>query len=242
MKKHEKEALIGMLRCFTAELLGTFALTFVDAGGAVISSLYPAQVSPEARALATGLLVMAMIFSLGNVSGAHINPAVTFSFALRRVFPWRELPLYWMAQVGGAVLAALLLLAVFGPVQHLGANRPHFDVLGSLIMESALSCLLILVILSTSTRLKVMGPNAAIPVGATVALAALFARPVSEAVMNPARALGPALVSGKLDHVWIYIAGPLLGGAVAVFLTWLVHGRQNPAEVEAAQGDKHERQ
>lgn len=240
MKKQEE--IIGMLRCFLAELLGTFALTFVDAGGSVISTLYPEQVSPEARALATGLLVMAMIFSLGNVSGAHINPAVTFSFALRRVFPWREVPLYWTAQIGGAVLAALLLLATFGPVKDMGANKPHFDLFSSLIMESTLSCLLILVILSTSTRLKVVGPNAAIPVGATVALAALFARPISEAVMNPARALGPALVSGKMDQVWIYIIGPLAGGAVAVFLTWLVHGRQNPAEIQAAQGDKHERQ
>lgn len=232
-----QQDLPGVLRSLFAELLGTFALTFVDAGGAVIAAVSHDAVTLAARSAASGLLVMAVIYAFGNLSGAHINPAVTFAFALRRDFPWRRVPFYWLAQVGGAVLAALFLLALFGNVAHLGATRPHYGVTSAFLMELALSCLLITVILNVATRLKVVGPNAALAAGGTVALCGLFAKPVSDASMNPARSLGPALVSGSLEQVWIYLAAPVLGALLAVLFMAILHGRRDPGEVEAATGD-----
>ncbi|WP_418128029.1 aquaporin [Thermithiobacillus tepidarius DSM 3134] len=146
-------------------------------------------------------------------------------------------PFYWLAQVGGAVLAALFLLALFGNVDHLGATRPHYGTTSAFLMELALSCLLITVILNVATRLKVVGPNAALAAGGTVALCGLFAKPVSDASMNPARSLGPALVSGSLEQVWIYLAAPVLGALLAVLFMAILHGRRDPDEVEAATGD-----
>lgn len=232
-----QQDLPGVLRSLFAELLGTFALTFVDAGGAVIAAVSHDAVTLAARSAASGLLVMAVIYAFGNLSGAHINPAVTFAFALRRDFPWRRVPFYWLAQVGGAVLAALFLLALFGNVDHLGATRPHYGTTSAFLMELALSCLLITVILNVATRLKVVGPNAALAAGGTVALCGLFAKPVSDASMNPARSLGPALVSGSLEQVWIYLAAPVLGALLAVLFMAILHGRRDPNEVEAATGD-----
>jgi aquaporin Z len=224
-----------------AELLGTFILVFVDAGGAMTAELHGWEVTPEARALAAGLTVMAMIFSVGDVSGAHINPAVTFAFALRRVFPWSRVPLYWAAQFLGAVLAAAALAALLGPLKHLGANTPPLDSVTAFFGEFAFATMLVFVILSTATQLRVTGPNAAIPVGATVALCCLFGRPISDASMNPARSFGPALVSGHLSDLWLYLLAPLLGAALAVSLTYLIHGRPKTDEEEAAMGKEGKR-
>jgi MIP family channel proteins len=225
------------LRCFLAELLGTFALTFVDAGGAMIATM-TGKVSDEARAIAPGLLVMAVIYALGNISGAHINPAVTFSFALRGVFPWRRVPLYWFFQLVGATLAALLLRQLFGTVEHVGATLPHVDFRTAFVIEIILSSILITVILGTATRYQVVGPTAALAVGATIILCGLFAKPISGASMNPARSFGPALISGSLGSFWIYLAGPIAGGIIATGLTWLLQGSVKPKEREAAQGNK----
>lgn len=228
---------VGMARALVAELFGTFALTLVAAGGEVIGTLSHGEVDATARAVAPGLLVMAMIYAIGDVSGAHINPAVTFAFALRRDFPWRHVPLYWAAQIAGAVTAAALLLALFGDVNHLGASVPHAGPGTALVMEVVLTILLVSVILGTATRDHIIGPNAAIPVGGTVALCGLFAGPISTASMNPARSLGPALVSGALGSSWVYVVGPLLGACVAVLLTWAYHGGQHGGEEHAARGD-----
>ncbi len=230
-------ALSDRLRPVLAETLGTFALTLVAAGGEVIGALSHDEVGHAARAVAPGMLVMALIYALGDASGAHFNPAVTFAFAARRDFPWSRVPGYWAAQMAGATLAAALLRSLFGPVAHLGATLPRFGEWPAFVMEVALSTLLLLVILGTATRYSLVGPNAAIAVGATIALCGLFAGPVSGASMNPARSLGPAIVSGDVGHVWIYVLAPLLGSALATVLVCILHGPHDPKEGEAAQGD-----
>jgi aquaporin Z len=220
-----------------AELLGTFALTLVAAGGEVIAVISGGEVSPAARAVAPGLLVMAMIYTLGSQSGAHFNPVVTLAFTLRQDFPWKRVPGYWGAQLVGAVLAALLLRVLFGLVGHLGATFPHHGTIEALVMEVVLTFLLVTVILGTATNHRLTGPNAALAVGGTIALLALIAGPISGASMNPARSLGPFLVSGQLGDSWIYIVGPFVGGLLAVLVAWLLRGRTTPEAVETAKGN-----
>jgi aquaporin Z len=224
-------------RALLAETFGTFALTFVAAGGGAIGTV-SGQIDAAARAIAPGLTVLAMIFALGAVSGAHINPAVTLAFALRGVFPWRRVPLYWLVQIAGAILAALLWRALFGSAAlRAGMTRPDGGVGPALVMEIALTLLLAMVILGTATRERLLGPNAGIAVGATVALAGLFAAPISGASMNPARSLGPALVARIGDGQWIYLVGPALGAAAAALLARLLLGPPREPEAEAANGD-----
>jgi aquaporin Z len=190
-------------------------------------------------------MVLALIYALGDVSGAHVNPAVTLAFALRGVFSWARVPAYWLAQLAGAIGAAAFLGLTFGPVAHLGATVPGFGVPPALAMEVALTWLLVTVILGTATRHRVVGPNAALAVGATVALCGLFAGPVSGASMNPARSLGPALVdaiagagvgSAAWQSAWIYVLGPVAGAATAVLGIRLLKGYQKDGEQEAASG------
>ena len=231
-----KERPYDGLRCMLAELVGTFALTFVAAGGAVIATVTHGAVSDAARYVAPGLLIMAMTYAFGNLSGAHFNPVVTLAFASRGDFQWRRVPVYWLAQFIGAILAALLLLALFGPVRHLGAPEPHDGLLTSLVLEVILTFFLITVILATATNHSLVGPTAAIAVGGTIALAGLFAGPISGAAMNPALSLGPYFVSGQLGNAWIYVVGPVVGGLVAVGVAWLLHGETTRDEVETAEG------
>lgn len=226
-------------RLLLTELLGTFVLIFIDAGGAVIAALSgDVEVSSTARALASGMTVMAMIFSFGHVSGAHINPAISLAFYLRGVFPLQRLPMYVTAQLGGAIAAAAVLALLFGDSMDAAVNRPKLETANGFWMEVMLTGFLALVILSTAQVMKITGPNAAIPVGATVALCTLVGRPVSDAVLNPARALGPAIVTGELNDVWIYITAPFIGAVFAVIFAWAIHGHPNGAEHEAAQGQK----
>jgi aquaporin Z len=225
------------LRRLLAELLGTFALTLVAAGGEVIATISGGAVSPAARVVAPGLLVMAMIYTLGSQSGAHFNPVVTLAFTLRRDFPWCRVPGYWGAQLVGAVLAALLLRLLFGLVGHLGATLPHHGTIQALVMEVMLTFLLITVILGTATNHRLTGPNAAIAVGGTIVLAGLFAGPISGASMNPARSFGPFLVSGQLADAWIYVVGPIAGALLAVIVAWLLRGGTTKEAVETAKGN-----
>src|SRR5262249_14791731 len=149
-----------------------------------------------------------MIYVLGKISGAHFNPAVTVAFAARSVFPWHCVPFYIASQLAGAVAASLLLLVTFGNVDHLGATIPHAGLMQAFALEILLSLLLILVILGTACEHKLLGPNAALAVGGAIILCGLVGSPISGASMNPARSLGPALVSGTFDAWWIYLLGP----------------------------------
>jgi aquaporin Z len=232
----DKNRPFSELRCILAELVGTFALTFVGAGGAVIAAVTNGAVSDAARFVVPGLLIMAMTYSFGNLSGAHFNPVVTLSFALRRDFQWSRVPGYWAAQFVGAILAALLLLVLFGPVKHLGAPEPHYGILTSLVLEVVLTFFLITVILATATNHSLVGPTAALAVGGTIVLDGLFAGPISGAAMNPALALGPYFVSGQLSDAWIYVVGPVLGGLSAFGIAWLLHGGTTEDEVNTAGG------
>jgi aquaporin Z len=221
-----------------AEALGTFFLTFVAAGGEVVASVTNGAVSDAAKVVAPGLVVMAFVYAVGDVSGAHFNPAVTLAFAIRGVFQRTCVPAYWLAQVGAAIGAAAVLRALFGDVEHLGASQVrHVSAGGGLVIEILLTLILVTVILNTATRARVLGPNAAIAVGATIALCGLVAGPITGASMNPARSLGPAIVAGFGDNWWLYVVGPFIGAVLAVTATEILHPRRDGKEVDAAEGE-----
>ncbi|MDQ2744689.1 MAG: aquaporin [Chloroflexota bacterium] len=227
----------GIERRLFAEFMGTFALTFVAAGAGVIGAI-SGQVGSVAAAVAPGLLVMVMIYTIGPISGAHVNPAVTLAFALRQNFPWRRVPGYWGVQLAGAVLAALLLRWLFGLAGHVGATLPHFGDLQSLVMETILTFLLVTVILAVAANHQIVGSNAALGVGATIVLDGLFALPISGASMNPARSFGPALVAGQLGTYWIYVIGPIAGSLLAVGAACLLRGPGSPEADRVATGEE----
>jgi MIP family channel proteins len=228
------------VRRLTAEALGTLALVFVAAGADAAAKLSAGEVSAAARAVAPGLLVMAMIYALGDASGAHFNPVVSLAFALKRLFPWSWLVPYWAAQLAGALLGALILRAMFGEAAAAGISRPVLVGSGTaLAIETILTAILVTVILGTADRHRLIGPNAALAVGATIALCGLVALPLEGASMNPARSFGPAVVGGSLGDLWIYWIGPVVGAVIAVVVTTLVHGAPEPdgPPLEAAQGN-----
>ena len=172
--------------------------------------------------LVFGLVVAAMIFSLGHISGAHINPAVTLGFALARHFPWKMTPLYWGSQLLGATAACLVLRSLFGNVADMGATLPGAEVWVVAAFEALLTFFLMFVIMAMATDVRAVGTAAALAIGATVALEATFGGPISGASMNPARSFGPALVSGNWTAHWAYWVGPNVGAAVAAFTyAWL---------------------
>jgi aquaporin Z len=182
---------------------------------------------------------MAMIYAWGPLSGLHINPAVTFGFTARGVFPPKWVVPYWVVQLAGAICAALFLQLMFGDVAA-GGNYPIATPGGqwkSLVMETVLTAILVSIILNTATGHRSIGHNAAIAVGGTVALLGLFASPISGASMNPARTLGPDIVGNDYTGWWVYVAGPVIGAAIAVMIIGLVRGLPGKKEREAAQGD-----
>lgn len=205
-----------MMQRLFAEFLGTFALVFAGTGAIVINGASQGAITHAGIALTFGLIVLAMIYTFGDVSGSHLNPAVTTAFAAARRFPWREVPGYAAAQLGGAFAASGLLRVLFPADGKLGSTLPAGPILQSFILEIVLTFLLMLVILSVSTGAKEKGITAGIAVGAVIALEAMFAGPICGASMNPARSLAPAVVSGHVEHVWIYLAGPALGALLAV--------------------------
>jgi len=222
------------------EFLGTFVLVTVAAGAGVINQYAGGgPISRTAAVIAPGAAVMAMIYAWGPLSGLHINPAVTFAFAGRRVFPVAWVVPYWVAQFAGAIGAALFLQAMFGHVSA-GGNYPIAKPGGdwrSFVMEIVLTTILVSVILNTATGHRSIGHNAAIAVGATVALLGLFASPISGASMNPARTLGPDIVANDYTGWWVYIAGPVIGAVIAVMIIGAVRGLPDKKEREAAEGD-----
>jgi aquaporin Z len=220
-----------------SEVLGTFLLVLVAAGGALMHAR--GQITLAAAVVAPGLMVMAIILFMGAVSGAHLNPGVSLAFALREDFPWRRLPGYILAQVAGATLACLFLDAVFGNVAHLGATLPGpgYHSWQALLIEIILTLGLVSVILGTASAAQSVGAIAALGVGGYIALAGLWAAPVSGASMNPVRSFGPALVSGDFDSYWVYLAGPLAGAVMAVGCAFILRGRGgDPVSYAAGSG------
>ena len=198
----------------------------------------PGEIGSAARAVAPGLMVGALIYAIGDVSGAHLNPAVTAAFTLKRLFPANLVVPYWAAQLVGAVMAAGIVRLLFGDAVGAGVSTPHVSAGVAVTLEAILAGLLVTVILGTADRARIVGPNAALAVAATISLCGLIALPIEGASMNPARSLGPAVISGQLDQVWIYVVGPFVGAAVAVALTIALHGthRDDGEATEAAQG------
>ncbi len=221
------------------EFVGTVVLVTVAAGSGVVNHYAGGgPISRTAAVIAPGAVVKAMIYAWGPLSGLHINPAVTFAFASRRVFPAGWVVPYWVAQFAGAIAAALFLRAMFGDVSA-GGNYPIAKPGGdwrSLVMETVLTAILVSIILNTATGGRSIGHNAALAVGSTVALLGLFASPISGASMNPARTLGPDIVGNDYTGWWIYIAGPVIGAAIAVAIIAAVRGLPDKEEREAAQG------
>jgi MIP family channel proteins len=206
-----------------AEGVGTY--TLVTAGcGAIVVNGQTGALGHVGIALAFGLVIMAMIAAAGHISGAHFNPAVTVAFALTRHFPWREVPVYVGGQVLGAILGALTLRLLFDPAGDLGATVPAGGVWQSFGLEVVLTAFLMYVIIAVATDTRAVGETAAIAIGVTVMLDALWGGPISGASMNPARSFGPALVAGVWADHWVYWLAPLLGAAIGGFVYQILRG------------------
>jgi aquaporin Z len=223
-----------------SELLGTFLLVTVGVGGGVVNARFGGDVVPgPVRAVAPGLMVMAIILFMGAVSGAHLNPVVSVAFALRGNFPWRRVGPYVVAQFAGAVLATLLLIGLLGKHGSAGLTLPGpgISTATALAWEALLTTGLVSVILGTASGAQQLGPIAALGVSSYIILAGLFGGPVSGASMNPARSLGPALVLGNWTSWWAYLIGPLIGALIAVGFAWVLRGPGGgTAGSRAAQG------
>src|SRR5471032_2652600 len=206
-----------MMKRYCAEILGTFALVFAGTGAIIINDFSGGAITHVGVALTFGLIVLAMIYTVGDISGAHLNPAVTIGFWAARRMSGREVLPYITSQFIGAILASALLRFLFPENKLLGATLPAGSEMQSFVLETVLAFFLMLTILNVSTGAKEKGITAGIAIGSVIALEALFAGPISGASMNPARSLAPALVSLRLDSLWIYLAAPVLGACVSVF-------------------------
>ncbi|HEY8220239.1 MAG TPA: aquaporin [Methylobacter sp.] len=229
-------------RALFAEAWGTFLLVLVSAGAVVVSEL-TGQVSKEMEVIAPGLMVMAIIYFMGAVSGAHINPAVTIAFALRRHFPWQRVPWYLLAQITGGLLAAAFLKAMFRDIGQVGATVPYpgFENWKVLIIESVLTTGLINTILGTASGQGNVGNNGALAIGGYIALSGLWAGPLTGASMNAVRTLAPDLVRGDLTTTWIYVIATFIGAIIAVGFEWILKGKPSHHADKEAQGITEDR-
>jgi aquaporin Z len=223
-----------------SELYGTFLLVIVAAGGGMMGQAFPGTISRTAAVVAPGLMVMGIIMFMGKISGAHLNPAVSVAFSLRGDFPWRRVPGYIVVQLVGATLAALFLREVIKVSARYGSNYPAsgYSNWQAFLMEALLTLGLVSVILGTASGAQNIGIFGAIGVGGYIALAGLWGSPISGASMNPARTFGPDLVARNFGSYWVYVAGPLLGAAIAVGFAYVLRGAGGGrAGSAAAQGD-----
>jgi aquaporin Z len=229
---------ISLSRRLAAEVIGTVALVFVAVGADAAAAITGGAVGTAARAVAPALMVAALIYAIGDVSGAHFNPVVTAAFATKRLFPPRLVPAYWLAQLIGAVAGALVVRVLLGAAVEAGVSTPHVSPSSAVGLEAVLTLLLVSVILGTADRHRIVGADAALAVGATIALCGLVALPLEGASMNPVRSLGPALVTGQLSDVWIYVIGPFVGAGLAVAVDLVIDGstEDDPEARRAAQG------
>jgi aquaporin Z len=214
------------MKKYIAELIGTFTLVFCGCGAIVTNEFSDGTVTHSGIALTFGLVVMSLIYAFGEISGAHFNPAVTIAFTYAKKFPLKEVLKYIIAQCLGAILAAIILLILFPDNEFLGTTLPKIDVWRVFLFEVILTFFLMLVIINVSTGSKESGIMAGIAIGGVVWLEAQFAGPITGASMNPARSIGPAIVSGHIEHLWLYIFAPILGAILAVISCKLVKDEQ----------------
>jgi aquaporin NIP len=227
---------LPLARALVAEAIGTFALVFAGCGAIMVDAKTGA-LGHVGIAITFGLVIMIMIYALGHVSGAHLNPAVTFSFALSRHFPRRQIAPYWAAQLTGALIAAAILRGSLGNLAHVGATYPSGSAGQAFLWEAVLSCFLMLVIMAVATDTRAVGEAAAIAIGGTVGLDAMFGGPITGASMNPARSLGPGIVAGDLHAIWIYLLAPLAGAFLGAFAYQFMRGEPTQAAAIAAPPD-----
>jgi MIP family channel proteins len=221
-----------LARALVAEAVGTFVLVFAGAG-AVMVDAKTHQLGHVGVAITFGLVIMAMIYAVGHVSGAHFNGAVTFAFALTRHFPWQRATAYWAAQLTGAIAAAAVLRGSLGNIAHVAATLPSGSERQSFLWELVLTAILMFVIMAVATDTRAVGEAAAIAIGGTIGLDAMFGGPISGASMNPMRSMGPAFVSGDLYALWIYIVAPVIGASLGALLYQLVRGETDAPSVPA---------
>ncbi len=211
-----------------AEAIGAFAIVFFGCGAIMVAERFPGSISPSAIPVIFGLAVAAMIYALGHISGAHFNPAVTLAFAVSRHFPARDVAAYWVAQCVGALLATGILFLIL-PEGHLyGATVPSVPTIPAIAWEAVLTFFLMFVIMGVATDTRAVGTMAGAAIGAAVMLGAFVGGRVTGASMNPARSLAPAIAEGRMDVLWIYIAGPMCGAIVASLLYRWVRGNGMP--------------
>ncbi len=206
------------MKKYIAEFIGIFAMLFCGTGAIIINEVTNGAVTHVGIAITFGLIVMAMIYALGDVSGAHFNPAVTIAFAINKNFVWKQVPPYIMSQVAGGFAASIVLHFLFPTSVLLGATLPAGMAMQSFVLEIILTFFLMLVILQVATGSKEQGMFAGLAIGSVVLLEAMFAGPVSGASMNPVRSLAPAIVSAHITYVWVYLTAPFIGALVAVFI------------------------
>ncbi|MGN6377334.1 MAG: MIP family channel protein [Gaiellales bacterium] len=217
-------------RPLIAEAIGTFALVFAGCGAIMVDARTHA-LGHVGVAISFGLVIMVMIYAAGHISGAHFNPAVTLAFASSRHFPWTRVPLYWTAQLAGGLAAALMLRGSLGTSAHVGATLPSGSDRQAFLWEAVLTFFLMFVIMAVATDTRAVGEAAAIAIGATVGLDAMFGGPVTGASMNPARSLAPAIASGDVTSLWVYLTAPFLG-AVAAAATYRFLRSEDVPETE----------
>ena len=206
------------MKKYIAESVGTFGLVFCGAGAVTIDEITGGAVTHVGIAITFGLIIMTMIYALGDISGAHFNPAVTLGFAISKSFPWKEVLPYFLSQCAGAFIASLILKLLFPAAVLLGTTLPAGSDLQSFVLEIILTFFLVFVILRVATGTKEQGMFAGLAIGGTILLDAMFGGPVSGASMNPARSLAPAIVSGNCEHLWIYLTAPFIGALIAAFI------------------------
>jgi aquaporin NIP len=222
-----------LLRAMTAEAIGTFALVFAGCG-AIMVDAKTHQLGHVGVAITFGLVIMFGIYAVGHISGAHFNAAVTLAFALTRHFAWPRALAYWAAQFLGAICAAALLRGSLGNIAHVGATLPSGSQGQAFLWELVMSAFLMFVILAVATDTRAVGEAAAIAIGGTIGLDAMFGGPITGASMNPIRSLAPALVSGDLHALWLYILAPIVGASIGGLAYQFVRGEQTrPAELES---------
>jgi aquaporin NIP len=229
-----------LLRRAAAEAIGVFALVFAGCGAIVTEAQHPGSLGTVGIGLVFGLVVMAMVYATGHLSGAHLNPAVTLAFTLTRHFPRAEALAYLAAQMAGALAAAALLAAIW-PSQPaaLGETLPTIGSGSAFAYEAVLTAFLMFVIMAVATDTRAVGTGAAIAIGGTVGLDALFGGPVTGASMNPARSLAPALVTGELQDLWLYIAAPILGAAVGALAYQAIRGETTARRADRGPVGRH---
>lgn len=223
------------MRKYYAEVIGTFALVFCGTGAIIINQETSGAISHAGIAITFGLVGMVMIYALGPISGAHLNPAVTIAFSVAKRFPAKQILPYIFSQGTGAVLASVVLKHLFTRNQFLGATLPRGSELQSFVLEAILTFFLMLVIIQVATGSKEQGMFAGLAIGSTVLLEAMFAGPICGASMNPVRSFSPAIVSGHLEHLWIYLTAPVFGAVLAVFVWNILRSNDGKENKETEQ-------